>query len=491
MSEERERQQRRYHTAAAGANTIQPVNFLPAQKEAEATKRRRRRQWLLTALLILFGLFSWRAVLPERAPENPLAYDPVTLAPKPPQGFFSRLSQLVFTKETTLAGKSKDRINVLLLGMGGPGHDGPFLTDTIILASIKPSTGQVSLLSIPRDLGVKIPGHGWQKINHANAYGEADQPDLGAALTTTVIEETFDVDIPYYARVDFQAFADLIDLVDGVNINVERAFTDTQFPASAGRYQTISFTKGIEKMNGQRALQYARSRHGNNSEGSDFARARRQQQVLLALKDKLLSFQTLANPVRINAMLNALDKHLTTNMEFADMMTLVRLTRGLEGLQLTTLILDASAGGWLDDAYTEDGAYILEPKTGDFKEIRQLVNRIFDYTDEHPPTPAPQEAPAFTHAKLEIQNGTWRAGLAARIRQQLKSKGLKVTTIGNTNQRPLPASGIYNTSGITAPDVLETIKTTLNIPIKQAVLAEEAAASTTDILVILGEDFVE
>jgi len=193
---------------------------------------------------ILFSILIIRTFSSPAISENPYGYDPITLEPNKPDNILKRITNFVFKRQTDLVGKKDDRINILLLGMGGPGHNGPYLTDTIITVSIKPSTGHIAMISIPRDLGVDIPDYGKQKINHANAYGEAKQEGAGAIYATKVIEDTFDITIPYYVRVDFQAFKEIIDNVGGVKIDVETSFTDHEFPAPNDEYRSLTFVKG-------------------------------------------------------------------------------------------------------------------------------------------------------------------------------------------------------------------------------------------------------
>ena len=150
--------------------STEPQIYEPPKK-----KRGRIFLFLLIGTILFVSGCVGRIFIERTLPNDPLAYDPVTLEPIEPEGLLTRIKHLVFSKEEPLAGEKQDRINILLLGMGGPGHDGPYLTDTMIVASIQPSTGEVALMSIPRDLGVDIPGHGWYKINHANAFGEANQ----------------------------------------------------------------------------------------------------------------------------------------------------------------------------------------------------------------------------------------------------------------------------------------------------------------------------
>lgn len=464
---------------------------------------RRRRRWPFFVMITIPLLFLLLVVIASPdTPQNPEGYDPVTLEPKEPEGIIKKIGYFVMKKDTQLKGMRADRINVLVLGMGGLGHDGPYLTDTIILASIKPSTGDVALVSIPRDLGVKIPKKGIQKINHANHYGEMEKSDWGGAFATEVIEDTFDIKIPYYIRVDFQAFQEIVDEIGGVTVDIERSFTDTEYPAGVNKYQVVSFQKGIERMDGSRALTYARSRHGNNGEGSDFARSKRQQKILLALKEKILSFETLTNPLRIKRIMDAVERHMTTNMSFAEIMALVRVAKNVDAANINSLVLDNSPDGFLRSGVTNIGAYILTPKDGSFDHINAQIEHIFDseyaYTvPEDQVAPEQDDVPeiALDGILIEIQNGTWRAGLAARVKAELEDIELTVHTIGNSDvdHKPIEKSGIYTISKDADIDiVLSELRSSLALPIKETIPIGAATTSVqTDILIVLGDDFVE
>ncbi len=470
------------------------VNFIHNQgfKQDEPPRSKR---WLFL-ILVLFILFTagciTRQIVGEYEPQDPGQYDPITLEPKSPDGLFKKLSHFVFSKENNLEGYSKDRINLLLLGMGGIGHDGPFLTDTIIIASIKPSTGQIAMISIPRDLGVKIPGHDWGKINNANAYGEAKKSGTGGKLATEVIEKTFDIDIHYYARVDFKAFEEIIDEVGGLTINVDRGFEDPMYPAENYEYQTLDFSAGIQTMYGERALQFVRSRHGNNGEGSDFARARRQQKVLFALKEKILSFSTLINPLKINNIKNSLERHITTDMDFADIMAFVKLIKELDTSSIITMVLDDSPTNFLDNGYTAGGSFILTPKTGNFDDISNMIENIFAKEKTNNDTPK-QDKPQidYSYANIEIQNGTWSVGMAARMRKRLEDKNFYIETIGNAEEKPIETSGIFKLSDKNVSDIVSALQTELHIPVKEYPPKNVQATSTTDILVLIGNDITE
>ncbi|HYE60178.1 MAG TPA: LCP family protein, partial [Candidatus Kapabacteria bacterium] len=462
----------------------------------------KKKRWLLFIfLLAILGLGFVFFGNADDAPNDPLAYNPVTLEPKTPESFLKRLKQAVFTKEVMLEGQKEDRINILLLGMGGVGHDGPYLTDTIMIASIQPSTKKIALISLPRDLAVPIPSHGRDKINVVNSLGETKRADWGAAFATEVIENTFDMDIHYYARIDFTAFEEIIDEVGGITVNVDRSFTDHMYPAPKHEYQTISFEKGIQTMDGKTALMYARSRHGSNGEGSDFARAKRQQKMLLALKEKVTSFSTLLNPVRIHGIMESVDKHLTTNMEFSDIIAFMKLGKTLDTNNIVHLVFDDSPNGYLKNGYTQQGAFILEPKTGYYGEIQMAMKTIFSDTAVATKNDTPtQEEPTPTSSStvqkvaspiIEIQNGTWSAGLAARMKKRLEDKSFTIGQIGNTTERPQKQSGIYPVTSRSSQDVALALSRELHLPVKDTVPSGISATGSSDILIVIGEDFQE
>ena len=142
--------------------------------------------------------------------------------------FLDKLRHLIPSVDKQLKGEENDRVNVLLLGMGGQGHDGPYLTDTMMLASVKPSTKQVALMSIPRDL--VAPVSNWQKINSINAYAEQKTPGSGGEATSQAMSELLQTPIDYYVRVDFNGFAKIIDEFGGIEVNVENTLDDYSYP---------------------------------------------------------------------------------------------------------------------------------------------------------------------------------------------------------------------------------------------------------------------
>lgn len=477
---------------------------------SEKTPKRRLPALFLLLLLTVSGLVLGKLWFDHvNAASTDSIRSRVTLEPKKPQNLLKKISLLAFNRDDTgadLAGAKEDRINILLLGMGGAGHDGPYLTDTIMIASIKPSTKEIALISIPRDLGVYIPGYGQQKINHVNAYGELKQPDWGGAATTELISKTFDLDIPYYIRLDFKAFEEIIDEMGGVKVVVDQAFTDPMFPAPNSEYQTVTFKSGEQTMDGKTALTFARSRHGNNGEGSDFARARRQQKILTALKDQITDIGVIANPITVTNILTDLENHVTTNMEFNELVSLARLGKSIGTENVDSMVLDTSVNGFLVNYFSEGGAFMLAPRTGNFTAINTAIKNVFTVntnsvaqTGSNSETKntsslknllAPKKGTALLTPTIEIQNGTWNAGLAARVRRRLEFRDLIISTIGNYSAKPLTKSRIYVDKNV-PQTLIDTVVDELKIPATAELPKDTTFATSTNMLIILGDDFID
>lgn len=484
------------HSDERPINLLKPQNFpLESQKKPKT----KLVIFLILAIAIL-GLLIYRNYNMTKWPASPTDYDPITLKPKR-IGFLQTVKNFIFSSDNVIAGQAEDRINILLLGIGGSGHDGPYLSDTNIILSIKPSTNEVAMISIPRDLAVKINNHGVRKINNADAFGEAEQPNGGGEYARKVFEQTFGINIPYYARVDFSAFKELVDAVGGITLNVERPFVDTEYPGPNDSFQTISFEAGLQQMNGERALTFTRSRHGSNGEGSDFARAKRQQLVIAAFKKKLLSAGTYLNPMTVQKIITSLSQHIITNLDFGQTMYLVSLGKNLDSDNIKTLVLDDSPNGFLKSIIGEDGAYLLTPKIGNFSDINSAINNIFIATTTvapiHPSnnneTKTITPSAIIPTTKIEIQNGTWRAGLAAIKKQELENANLLIYSVGNSAKKPIATTTVYIINTHASSTIIAKLgaqlhaSTTATLP-EWLQSAYNASNSSSDIVVVLGED---
>lgn len=325
---------------------------------------------LIVAFAVFLGLASYHVVRSGNA----------VFAGLNDSSFFSEIIGFIQSGDKKLVGENEDRVNVLLVGIGGEGHEGGLLADTIILANIKPSTKEVVLLSIPRDLTVNIPGYGERKVNNANAFGEMDDlPGGGGMFTARILSNVLNTSIPYYVRVDFSGFKKIVDDAGGINVNVEKSFADYEYPTTNFGYQTISFKQGEQKMDGDKALKYARSRHGNNGEGSDFARSRRQQKIILALKDKMLSLEFLANPEAVSKTAEDLGNHIKTNLKLWEIMRLRSYADKIGNGSVASKVLENNEAGMLKAETGLDDAYLLLPRERDFSEIQEFTENIFAY----------------------------------------------------------------------------------------------------------------
>ncbi len=472
------------------------IDFLKRKYHLDSKKRPRRLVGRALLTLIVVGAMSAAAMSYQVGSSGE---EEVSTS------FFSTLKQLVISSDKKLKGEDEDRINFLAMGIGGAGHDGPELTDTIIFASFRPSTDAVGMLSIPRDLTIPIPGYGWRKINHVNAFGEIESPGEGAAFAAQVIGDVLNQEVDYWVKIDFQGFADLIDDLGGVDIYVDNAFVDNQYPTDDFLTQTVFFEQGWQHMDGETALMYVRSRHGSNGEGSDFARSRRQQKVLMALKDKVFSVKTILNPAKVNRILSTLADHIDTNLSTWEIIRLATLVRDIDPSTINNHVLDNSADSPLYDDFI-NGAYVLLPKNDDWSPVQRLAANIFsegpnEYDIEDPPT----EAPMFV--KVEIQNGTNIAGYAFRTSQLLEGQGFEIVNIGNAAERGYEHTVIYDFTNGQRPDELKLLQEFLAadvamsasgwiytneiIPKEISVVPEDPishnADEDIDFLVILGE----
>ncbi|HNW20024.1 MAG TPA: LCP family protein [bacterium] len=441
--------------------------------------------------------------------------------------FWKSLSMLTkfklgVSQRTILKGEDQDRINFVLLGIGGKNHDGGMLTDTIMVASFQPSTHKVVMMSIPRDLTVPMTGYGWRKINSANSLAEAQNPGSGGQATADLISEILEMPIHYYLRVDFDGFVKIIDDLGGIEVEVENTLDDYRYPIMGrennpdyySRFEHLHIDAGRQTMDGQLALKYARSRHGVGVEGSDFARSKRQQKILEAVKDKLFSANTLFKPKLIMNIIGNAEEHVTTNLQPDELVSVWQLAKDVNQSQITNIILDNGPKGLLRDVIGTDGAYILTPVTGDFSQIISRFNESFTVaapslvdnnsaitkTTATVATISPDNLPNKAEAKLDIRNSTTINGLAGRTKTRLQQYGFTVTNISNTQHKNLAQTTIYDltygakpadlallqhkTKAIIAADIPQWLATETSQLIKQ-----NPNIAQPDFILLLGLDY--
>jgi LCP family protein required for cell wall assembly len=231
------------------------------------------------------------------------------------------------------------RINLLLLGIDRRGGTGwAYRTDTIMVATLDQDTRAAGILSIPRDLQLTIPGHGQDRINTANVYGSLqDDPEGGPALLEVTIEANFAIPIDGYLMVDFRAFEQIVDTLGGIEVDVPTRLHDTRYPdpkpGDPYAYKTIHFEPGLQHMDGSHALEYARSRMST----SDFDRAKRQQLVLLAIREKALSLSAIPRWPKLAAM--SIDS-IQTNLKIDELLAVAFSAAKIDTSKLKQVVLE-------------------------------------------------------------------------------------------------------------------------------------------------------
>lgn len=277
-----------------------------------------------------------------------------------------------------LHGEKEGRINILLLGRAGEHYPGKNLTDTVMVMSIDTEHKRVALLSLPRDLYVPIGvGDYYTKLNSVYQYGLSN--DTGVAPLEQTIETITGLPIHYFVTLDFDSFEKVVDTLGGISIDVPRDLTDTRYPGKNYSYETFHIEKGWQTLDGATTLKYVRERHAD-PEG-DFGRAKRQQQVIQAIKNKAFSLGTLFNISTVNHLLDTLGDNVKTDMTIENMARFLELARTLDTKNVTTAVVDA----WKPDSllrvsHLQVGpvaAFILVPRVGNWSEVHDLAESIF------------------------------------------------------------------------------------------------------------------
>jgi LCP family protein required for cell wall assembly len=265
----------------------------------------------------------------------------------------------------------KERVNILLMGIDQRIGDGEkaHRTDTMMVITVDPVTMEAGMLSLPRDIWVPIAGFKDPnyRINQANYLGDLyDYPGGGVALARKVVENFLGVPIHYSARVNFTAFESFIDRMGGIQIDVPEDIYDGEYPTEDYRTEVFTLTKGLQTLDGETALKYARTRH---SSGGDFDRARRQQQVILAVRERLQSPQVLASLVAAAPdLLVDLSSSIKTDMTLDEMQQLAVLAQKIDRDKIKSEVLDQR---YTEFATTPDGAQVIIPVRARIAELRE------------------------------------------------------------------------------------------------------------------------
>ncbi len=402
----------------------------------------------------------------------------------------------------TIAYKLKhgQRVNILLLGRGGYENDAPFLTDSIMAVSIDPVSNRVMLVSIPRDLVVRMnlqdpASRTWaNKINAAfevpytsviccvakaytgrNGGGHAAEHEV-----SKITGLTFD----RYIAVDFIAFRDMVNALGGVDVCLTTNLDDTTYPDYTGGYHPIHFKAGCQHLNGEQALEIARSRHAiEAAQSSDFGRARRQQDIMEAIKKKTTSVNGFEKAPQL---LNALQKNITTDMSFSDMKAIYDWGKNLPNTSIVRAALTApdgvAAGNLLDFGNCGMGPYVSQLCPDD--QSYSMIHRYLKLLLVDPSVLAEQ-------APIQFANGSNNfAGLEGRVTNMFDPTGLQLAKpIGH---RASSKTVILDYSGGQFPLTAKWLANFFGATIAPATKTSPAPARgqlTYGLVVVIGHDF--
>lgn len=373
-----------------------------------------------------------------------------------------------------------ERVTILLLGLDYRDlqQGGAARSDTMMLLSVDPVTKTAGVLSIPRDLWAVIPGFNPNKINTAYYFGELYKiPGGGPELAMRTVEQTIGVPIDYYAQVDFDAFVHFIDLIGGVKLNVLAPITVDPLGADT---QAKALKPGIQTLPGAVALAYARERH---TTGGDFGRAERQQQVVLAIRDRILEFDLLpgliANAPQIYAELSS---GIQTNLTLDDAIRLAVLATQIKAEDIKRGVIGEDQ---IIYGRSPDDLAILIPIPDKIRELRDQV--FTGNTSLGPLTPGtPEERMAAEAPRISIQNGTSDANLGTRTQDYLAGLGANIIELRSA-QVSLSQTILVDHTG--NPYTLAFLAQLMGIP-SARIVHEFDPNSSVDIELRLGTDWL-
>ena len=372
----------------------------------------------------------------------------------------------------------KERVTVLIMGLDyrdWAKHSGASRTDTMMLLTMDPITKTAGMLSVPRDLWVPIPGFGHGKINTAHVLGEANNlPGGGPGLAVKTVERVIGVPIHYYAIVDFQAFIRFIDELGGVKLDIPY---EIEVDLLNGDNKVIK--PGVHTLPGDYALAYARNRTTGHG---DFDRARRQQQVILGIRDRILDFKMLPDLIeKAPTLYRELVSGVATNMKLDQVIRLALLAQQIPEENIRQGVIDTKyvAYGW-----SPDNLSILIPYPD---RIRLLRDEIFSSSGVMGPLAPGDETErmAMEGATIAIKNGTDREDLAERTAAYLTSQGATVAEVGVTDQRYLKTTLVDH---VGRPYTLQYLVSWLGVETRQIEFNYDPS-HPIDVEIILGDDW--
>lgn len=458
------------------------------KKKRKATSPASRKAQIILGVLVLVGLLLGYGV--SRVSSNFIAGMTILKLPGEPVMDESEPQPADLLGEPTPVGTEapppmaalpepwdgKTRVNMLVMGVDARSPDATApLSDTMILFTFDPVSNTAGMLSIPRDLWVKIPGGDYARINTAYSVGESLKlPGGGPALAAETVENFLGVPIHYYAQIDFFAFIDFIDHIGGVKVTVEQPI-DLAFVES-GEFASID--PGRYVFNGSYALAYVRNRDGGNG---DIDRAKRQQQVILAVRDRLIQYDQLPKLLaEADVLYKDLSRGIKTNLELSQAFSLARRILEMDRNNIQHFVIDFN---------------YVNPGTGPMNEaiLRPIPDRIRELRDQvfYGATISPEQAAQTLQTNLEqenalvsIINGSNMPNLEMAAADYLKKQGINVSNASQGAYQGFTSITIHDAKPHTAKYLIDLMQIS---PPQHITYAYDPAAAY-DLVVVLGDD---
>jgi LCP family protein required for cell wall assembly len=373
-----------------------------------------------------------------------------------------------------------DRVTVLIMGIDRrvTDTDTAYRTDTMMLVSVDPVARTAVMLSIPRDLWVEVPGYDLNTINTANFTGDAFlYPGGGPALAVKTVEHNLGVTVNYYVRLDFTAFETFVEALGGIEVDVAQEINDPWYPDGAYGYEPFYLPAGRQHLNGHDALRYARTRH----DSSDIERAKRQQQVVMAVRDRVLSFNLLPTLIaRAPSLYQTLNASIQTDLSLDQIVSLALLAQDIPPENITQEVIDYR---YVLDYTTPEGRQVLVPLRD---KIRELRDALFTASAPISPPSGVDEKTliAAEAARVEVLNGAGVDGLARATTEWLEGQGLHVVNYATADRSDYANSVIVNYTG--KPYTTGWLARAFNVT---TIISGNDPNSPVDVRLILGADW--
>jgi LCP family protein required for cell wall assembly len=373
-----------------------------------------------------------------------------------------------------------DRVTILVMGIDrrvGEEERG-YLTDTMLLVTIDPVARTAAMLSIPRDLWVEIPGFGENTINTANRSGDwYDYPGGGPALAVKTVQHNLGVSINYYVRLDFTAFETFIDAIGGVDVYNEVEIDDPNYPNGSYGFEPFFLPAGPQHLSGHDALRYARTRHN----GSDIDRAARQQEVVMAVRERVLSLDMLPGLIlQAPSLFQTLNESIWTDLSLDQMVSLALMAQDIPRENIRSAVIGYE---YVQEGVTDTGKEVLIPLRD---KIRELRDELFTSSSVLAPAD-PANEPALIAAeaaRLQVLNGAGVEDLACRTQEWLVSQGLNALNCDTADRSDYLSTVIVDYTG--KPYTVTWLKRMFGV---STIISSVDPTSEYDVKVILGQDW--